>query len=415
MSVTSPNTAVPAETSPGWSGRAQFLADAYRLLADELAAATELRHRIHADPRVSGNERDTAALMEKALGVTGEWIDQGLVARIGAHDGPAIAIRAELDALPIAEESGVEFSSTGKAAHLCGHDVHMAALAATVRTITRLGAPVPLLAVLQPREETLPCGAADFIVAPQLLKHEIRAFFGVHLQPQLPDGAFSAVAGAVNAAADEFDITIEGRAAHGAYPQLSRDPIVAAASVVGALQHLVSRRADPMSPAVLTIGSIQGGSSHNAIPAEVRLQGTLRTFDETFRTQLHELVTTTAEAIATAHGCVAQVVVERGEPVMENDPVLATTVTRALEEAGFTEGKPLRSCGADDFSYYGTVFPALMIFAGVGPADGSSPGLHHPKFVPSDAAIAAVARIMIAAYTESAEQILNAENDGSNR
>ncbi|MBX3094018.1 MAG: amidohydrolase [Cryobacterium sp.] len=399
--------------SSTWAGRERFLAEADRLLELELADAAELRHRIHADPRVSGNERDTTTLVEQALGVTGEWIDQGLVARIGAAEGPAIAIRAELDALPIAEESDVPWSSTGDVAHLCGHDVHLAALVAATRTIVKLGAPVPLLAVLQPREETLPCGAADFIVSDTLLRHDIRAFFGVHLQPQLPDGTFSAVAGPVNAAADELDIVITGRAAHGAYPQLSRDPIVAAAALVGALQHLVSRRSDPMSPAVLTIGSIHGGSSHNAIPGEVRLMGTLRTFDEQFRTTLHELVRATAQGIATAHGCTAEVTLELGEPVMENDAVLAASVTQALESSGFTEGRALRSCGADDFSYYGTVFPALMIFAGTGLADGTSPGLHHPSFVPSDEAIESVARIMLASYATAAESLLAAENTGS--
>jgi amidohydrolase len=336
----------------------------------------------------------------------GTWIEQGFVRRIGSETGPAIAIRAELDALPIAEQSDLPWSSRGTVAHLCGHDVHLAALTAVVQTVHELGAPVPLVAVVQPREETLPCGAADFVEDNALLKHDIHAFFGVHLQPRIRDNAFSAAAGPVNASADEFTIRLVGRASHGAYPQLSRDPIVAIAALVSALQHLASRRADPMNPTVLTIGSIQGGSSFNAIPQDATIRGTLRTFDEGFRHQLHDLVRQTAEGIAAAHDCEAEVSTGLGEPVMNNDTALSHRITRALEDVGFDEAAALRSCGADDFSFYGTKFPALMIFAGTGTADPESPGLHHPSFVPPDTAIDQVARIMLTAYAAACEQIL---------
>lgn len=390
-----------------WAGRDRFLEAALAELRRHLSDAVELRHRIHADPRVSGDERDTANLLAAAMGVDDlEWISDGLVVRFGRPEGPAVAVRAELDALPVAEETDVPWRATGEVAHLCGHDVHLAALAALTRCLERVGHPVPLVAVLQPREETLPCGAADLVASEELLRHDIHAFLGVHLQPRLPEGHFSAVAGPVNASADEFEVVLLGAAAHGAYPQLGRDPIVAMAALVGALQQLVSRRADPMNPTVVTVGSANAGSSYNAIPARATVRGTLRTFDEAFRSQLHALVRRTAMGIADAHGCQAVVEIGTGEPVMVNDAALAARVTAGLERHGLVEGAPLRSCGADDFSFYSTVFPSLMTFLGTGSGAEDEPGLHHPRFLPPDAAVGQVARAMLVAYAEACDAII---------
>ncbi len=369
-------------------------------LRRHLPAALRLRHSVHADPRVSGDERDTTKLMAEAIGFEGEWVEEGMVYRFGPSEGKAIAIRAELDALPILERTGVSWASTSGIAHLCGHDVHLAALVAVIHTLRDVGFALPLVAVLQPREETLPCGAADMVEAQALLRHDIRAFVGVHLQPKLPDGEFSAAAGPVNASADEIAVVLRGRPAHGAYPQLSRDPVVASAALIQALQHLVSRRSDPMNPTVLTIGVVHGGSSYNAIPSEVTLKGMIRTFDETFRQDLHHIMHQVCEGIAMAYDCSAEVTYGFGEPVMMNDPILSELVTRGLEANGYVNGVELRSCGADDFAFYGTRFPSLMIFAGTGDGDPNTPGLHHPEFLPPDDAVEQVARMMLTAYAE---------------
>lgn len=378
---------------------------------DELGAylpdAIQLRHRIHADPRLGGDEYDTRDQVVRALGLSGgENVYEGYVVRVGEPTGPVIAIRAELDGLPIQETSGVQWASTRPGvSHLCGHDVHAAALTAATKVIASLGSPVPLLAVFQPREESFPSGAADFVAADALRNHEIAALIGVHLQPGIPKGSASAAAGAVNASADNFDILVHGRPAHGAYPHLSRDPILAAAAVIQGLQQLVSRRIDPMRPAVVTVGRVSGGDSHNAIPAQVLLQGTIRSYSKADRDLLHEEVRRISESVSTAFGCTASVVIQLGEPILENDEQLARLTSSRLVVNGFRETAPIRSCGADDFAFFSAQLPALMVFAGVGDGDPNSPGLHHPAFVPDDSSVEEVARIMLLGYFAAANAL----------
>lgn len=380
-----------------------------RLLAEGLESAVELRRRIHGDPRVSGDERDTAELLVDRLGLLdgeGEWVTDGYLARLGGP-GPAVALRTELDALPIPEETGVPWAATGSVAHLCGHDVHMAALSLVVDAIRAVGFPVPLVVALQPREETLPCGAEDFMRSDWLHHQDIRAFIGAHVQPSIPAGTVSAIPGAVNASADEFTITVSGRASHGAYPHLSRDPIVAAAAVILAIQQLVSRRTDPMEPAVITVGEIRSGSSFNAIPGVATLRGTIRTYTEESRAAMQELLSECASAVALGYGCEAETSVGLGEPVLHNDETLAHAVSDSLVAAGFARGPELRSCGADDFSFYCARFPALMVFVGTGDAAEGAPGLHHPRFLPDDSAVLDVARVLLASYITAGRLILH--------
>jgi len=381
-------------------------------LAEALPEAVELRHRIHRDPHFGGDEAPTVAELS-ALLVSNNDADErsavevagGLLVRSGGP-GAAIAIRAELDALPIQESSDYPWASErAGVAHLCGHDTHTAALVATIRAVEAVGAPVPLVAIFQPREEVIPAGAIDMLAYPGLADHDIRAVLGVHVQPVLSRGTVAAAPGPINAAADNFDIVVTGRPAHGAYPHLGRDPILAAAAIVQGLQQLVSRRIDPMRPSVVTVGSIVGGTSHNAIPSEVRIMGTLRSYDETDQQLLHSELATIVEAIGTAHGCEAKAEIELGEPVLRNDEDLAALVSSALTAGGYTPAPALKSCGADDFSFYCERYPSLMMFAGVGDGSPDSPGLHHPSFVPSDETVGELARIMLLSYFAIAEQL----------
>ena len=365
-----------------------------------LPEAVELRHRIHAEPRLGGDEFDTREEVLRALGMPGaQLIHEGFVLRIGDANGPSIAIRSELDALPIQERSEVPWHSRrANVAHLCGHDVHMAALVAVTRVLDRVDPPVPLLAVFQPREETIPSGAKDFIDDPTLLDHDIRAMIGVHLQPAIPDGSISAAAGAINAAADNFDILVQGRPAHGAYPHLGHDTVLGAAAIVQSLQQIVARRVDPMSPAVITVGRISGGDSHNAIPSEVSLQGTIRSYTQAERTLIHRLVITIVRSTAEAYGCAVDVKISGGEPVLRNNAELAVGLTAQLRSNHFIESAPVRSCGADDFAFFSAHMPSLMVFAGTGDGDPHSPGLHHPQFAPEDTSVRQVARVMLLGY-----------------
>ena len=230
---------------------------ASRLLAAieaELPAATELRHQIHREPELGGHEERTATRIAEALGDPGApWVTQGRLVRIpaggGGPDGAGpgevhVAVRTELDALPLTEETGAPWASVNGAMHACGHDVHMAGLVAFGRALRAVGGPRPVLAVLQPREESSPSGALDVVSSAELAAVPVGAFVAVHMHASLPPGTIAVQGGPVNASSDDLTVTIEGRPAHAAYPHLGRDPIVAAAGTVMALQHLVSRRID---------------------------------------------------------------------------------------------------------------------------------------------------------------------------
>jgi amidohydrolase len=281
----------------------------------------------------------------------------------------------------------------------------MAALALVTRVLRSVDLGCRLVSVFQPREETTPSGAVDLLADGRLVQAGLAAMVGLHLQPVLPDGAFSAAPGAVNASADDFVIRVVGRPSHGAYPHRSRDPIVAAAQLVGALQTLTSRESDPMQPSVVSVGRIHGGDAVNAIPGSVELGGTIRSFSEEGRTELHDGMRRIATGIGVASDVTVEVDIDLGESVLHNDPATAATVTSALRRAGLIESPPLRSCGADDFSYYGRVAPSVMIFIGVGPGDRSAPGLHHPAFVPENRAVGSLATAMLVAVDALAEGI----------
>jgi amidohydrolase len=385
------------------SGLDRDLADAlFARLDEQLPAAYELRRRLHSDPRVSGDESDTLDAVLAELGLPAERVSGGAVVLVGPEGRPTVALRAELDGLPVVEQTTVEWRSRNGAMHACGHDVHLAAAVAVARAVQAGPAPAPLLLALQPREERTPSGAVDLISSEELQRHDVVGFVAVHVQPQIPRGEAAANPGPVNAAADDVHITVYGRPGHGAYPHTTADSVLAAADLVGALHHVVSRQVDPMHPTVLTIAAINGGESTNVVPPEVRIAGTLRTFDEADRDRLATVIESTARAVTGIHGCTAEVQIVRGEPVLRNNDSLARATHPWLERAGLVPTAELRSCGADDFSYYGARYPSLMIFLGVGGGD-DQPGLHHPKFLPSEDDVAAVARAMLAGYLGSCD------------
>jgi len=379
------------------------LTRALSALRKHLPDAVELRHAIHRVPHVGTHEAPTADLVATALGrPQAPWVTQGRIIRFGNSAGPSIALRAELDALPIAEETGVPWASENGAMHACGHDVHLAALVAATLAIAEVieGDPdaTGLVAILQPREECLPSGALDIVQSSEFKEQDVRAIIGVHVQPALAAGTFSAAPGAVNAAADEFRVQVIGRAGHGAYPHTTCDPVVAAAHVVQALQYLVSRQSDPMSPTVITIGSIHGGEAPNAVPNSVELTGTIRTYSEDERRALHEAVQRTCRATASIHGCQAEVTIGLGEPVLVNDDGLVAAVSPWICSTGLAEARPLRSCGADDFAYFTALVPGVMVFYGVGDGNASGPGLHSPRFLPDDSHVGGIAAVMVSSY-----------------
>jgi amidohydrolase len=373
------------------------------LVADEVPSATRLRHELHATPELGHDEVATAALVSQALGAPAEpVVGTGLLVRVG--DGAAAVVaRSELDGLPIVERTGAPYSSANGLMHACGHDVHMSALVALTRAVVRLGAdrPAPFWALFQPSEEAHPLGA-EMIVETGILDG-IRAIVAAHVHPGIQWGSIAADPGGVNAAADSLVFRIIGAPGHGAYPHLGRDPILAMAHVVSGLHSLVSRRIDPLHPAVVNVGAVHAGEAANVIPAFADARATLRTLDEGDRLTLREAARTLIEGTCSAHGCPVEIAIEPGEPLLANDPAITASVRALLPEAGLSLAEPWRSCGSDDFSFFSEVAPLLMAFVGLEGADGFAVRpLHHPEFLPPDAAVSAVARTLAMSYLGAA-------------
>jgi amidohydrolase len=369
---------------------------------DELEAARSLRRRLHSAPRVSGDEADTTVMVVEALdaGPGLEIADQGRVVLVGGGTPSrgCIALRAELDALPVTEATGVSWAATGGAMHACGHDVHLAATVAACRAIARVDGPVTVAALLQPREETAPSGARDIVASGILAELGVQAIVGAHVQPQIAAGRIAVTAGLVNASVDEFEIIVRGSGGHAGYPHTVRDPVVALASIVLNLQQIAARRIDPVHGAVCMVGGLSAGTATNVVPSTAHAFGSLRLMRAEDRDRAAKELVEIVEASAAAYGCQADVRLSDGEPALRNDPALAQAATQVLRTEGYPVIDDFRSFGADDFAHYGERLPALMMFVGV---DGGA-GLHDPRFLPPDDAVDTVADALIAGYVAAA-------------
>jgi len=288
--------------------------------------------------------------------------------------------------------------------HACGHDVHMAALIALTRAAHDLGDALParLMAIFQPSEEAYPSGAEQ-LAREELASPAPVAVVAAHVHPELPWGTVALDPGAVNASCDAVEITIEGEPSHGAYPHLGRDPILALAHVVVALHAQVARRIDPLSPAVLTVGVLQGGSAENVIPPRARARAALRAHRPEDRLALRQMVQEVVSGVAAAHGCRGSVELVPGEPALENDPRIVARARELLRSAGLAPALQWRSCGSDDFAFFGALAPLAMAFVGLEGAEGFEVRpLHHPELLPPDEAVAAVARVQAILYLAAA-------------
>jgi amidohydrolase len=375
-----------------------------RLLAGverELDLALELRHQLHARPELAHTEEMTAATVAEQLPVGSSTVaGSGRLATVGPRDGAPVAVRAELDGLPIQERTEAPFRATGGTMHACGHDVHMAALVALTRAAHALGdeLPVPLLAVFQPSEEAYPSGAEQLALG-ELAAHAPAAIVAAHVHPDLPWGSVALDSGPVNASCDVVEITVEGEPAHGAYPHQGRDPILALAQIVVALHAQAARRIDPHNPAVLTVGVLQAGSAENLIPAQAHARAALRAHRPEDRAALRQMVEEVVAGIAAAHGARGHVTLVPGEPVLENDPKIVALARELLPDAGLSPGPEWRSSGSDDFAFFGALAPIAMAFVGLDGADGFEPRpLHHPELLPPDSAVGAIARAQAVLY-----------------
>ncbi|HYJ62144.1 MAG TPA: M20 family metallopeptidase [Parafilimonas sp.] len=336
----------------------------------------ELRHHLHAHPELSFKEFETSRFI---AGKLSEWninykilAETGVVALLEGKNPSKriIALRADMDALPILEENNVEYKSQNNGVmHACGHDVHTTCLLGAAKILNELKdeweGSVKL--IFQPGEEKNPGGASLMIKEGVLENPKPEAIAALHVHPGLPVGKLSFRSGLVMASADEIYITVKGKGGHAAAPHVTTDTILVAAQIVISLQQIISRNKDPLTPSVLSICSFQGGNSTNVIPAEVKLMGTFRAMDETWRYKAHELIKKQTLEIAHALNAEADVHIDVGYPaVYNNTDATANAAKLAKEFIGNenVEETEIRM-GAEDFGFYAQQIPACFFRLGV--------------------------------------------------
>ena len=353
----------------------------------------DYRRHFHAHPELSMQEFETAKFIAarlKELGIPfrSGIAKTGIVATIeGKNPGKdLIALRADMDALPIKEIGDVPYKSGNEGVmHACGHDVHMASLLGAAYILNRLkdkweGS---IRLIFQPSEEAYPGGASLMIKEGVLENPKPRVIFGQHVFPNLDAGVVGFRPGPSMASTDEIYITVKGKSGHGATPELNIDPVVAAANVLVALQQVVSRNAPPSVPTVLSFGRFIADGKMNIIPNQATLDGTLRTYDEHWRTQAHEIIRRIAVKTAEAHGATCDVRIERGYPSLLNDSdVTGRAMKHAAELLGQEKVKEIEPrMTAEDFAYYSRIVPACFYRLGVRNQEkGITANLHTPDF-----------------------------------
>ncbi len=381
-------------------------------------AVVTWRRDIHQHPELGNREFRTAALVAKHLRRLGFEVHEkvahtGVVGVLrGGRPGPVIALRADMDALPVAELGDLPFKSTTRTTyngqevgvmHACGHDNHVAMLMGAAEVLSHHHAELngTIVFLFQPAEEGSPLGEAGG--APLMIKEgalanpAVEAVFGLHVMP-LPVGVVAYREQGIMASSDSFTINVQGRQTHGALPWQGVDPIVVASQIVLGLQTIVARQVDlTLTPSVLTVGAIHGGVRNNIVPEGVEMIGTIRTFDSGVRTQLHERLRRTATQIAASAGASADVSIRLGNGVTFNDAALTRRILPALQRVG---GAMLqvsdRQTTAEDFSAYQKEVPGVFFFIGVSPDDPDKVHPNHsPRFYADERALPIGVRALI--------------------
>lgn len=353
----------------------------------------EFRRHIHAHPELSFQEYETAKFVAEQLRqmdieVTEGVADTGLTALIkGKNPGKrVVALRGDMDALPILEQNDVPYKSTNEGVmHACGHDVHTSCVLGAALILNELKDEFEgtIKLIFQPGEEKNPGGASLMIKAGALENPRPNAMFGQHVIPYIPVGKLGFRAGKYMASADEIYLTVKGKGGHAALPDKAIDPIVISSQIVTALQQVISRNADPKTPTVLTFGSIHGGSAQNIIPDEVKLAGTFRALNEEWRFKAHDLIRKLCTSIAEGMGGSCDVNIDKGYPFLHNDEELAEKARQnAVEYVGEENIVDLDLwLGAEDFAFYSQELPSCFYRLGTGnEAKGTTVGVHTPTF-----------------------------------
>ncbi|MEK5034077.1 amidohydrolase [Paenibacillus sp. FSL R7-0302] len=349
----------------------------------------EIRRHLHRHPELSGEEVETTAyitslLKQAGVKITDSGLKTGVIAEVGGQQGgPVIALRADIDALPIQEETGLPYASLypGRM-HACGHDFHTAVLLGAVYQLkeqeSALSGTVRFL--FQPAEEKAK-GAQQIIAAGGL--DQVRAVIGMHNKPDLPVGTLGIKAGPLMAAADGFAVSIRGFGSHAAVPEAGIDPIVAASHIVTALQSIVSRNVSSLGSAVISVTQIHSGNSWNIIPDTAVLEGTIRSFDGAVRGRVLKRFEEVVTGVAAALGAEASVRWIGGPPPVINDALLARLGEETAAKLGYTAVQPVPSPAGEDFAFYQQEVPGLFVFTGT----AGSREWHHPAFELDEAAL----------------------------
>jgi amidohydrolase len=377
----------------------------------------EVRHQLHQNPELSNRETATAQLVAERLRGLGFEVRTGIAKTgvigilRGGRPGPVIAVRADMDALPVTEETDLPFKSTKRVtldgkevgvAHACGHDVHTAVQLGVAEVLSALKADLPgtVVFVFQPAEEGPPLGeegGAELMLEEGALDDpKPAAIFALHAMPELPVGQVAYTEGPTWAAVDQFVIRIKGKQSHGAYPHLGVDPIVIAAQAILALQTIHSRNIPALAPSVLSIGIVRGGERFNILPGEVYLEGTVRTYDEGVRTTIERRMREILDGVTKAGGGSFDLQYQRNAPATVNDAKLAKesrpALAAALGQENVIDSQPVM--GGEDFAYFANRIPGFYFRLGTTLPETTSCGLHTPNFRADDQAVPVGMRAM---------------------
>lgn len=363
------------------------------LAAEYLPGIIEIRRHIHANPELSFKEFKTSEYVKSTLADMGisnvkELAGTGIVARIEGEnpDTAMVSLRADMDALPISEQNDVPYKSCNPGVmHACGHDVHTASLLGAAKILNELksewSGTVQL--IFQPGEEVLPGGASIMIEEGMFQNQSPHAVFGQHVFPELAAGKVGFKPGIYMASTDEIYVTVKGKGGHGAKPDKNIDPVLITSHLIIALQQVVSRWANPTMPSVLSFGKVIANGATNIIPGEVTIEGTFRTFDESWRKEAHERMIALAEGLVKSMGGEVEFRIETGYPVLKNDADLtAKSIARAIEYLGEENVVPLDlRTTAEDFAYFTQLMPSCFYRLGTASPNGeNSFPVHNSRF-----------------------------------
>jgi len=387
-----------------------------RLTNSQLNLESELigiRRHLHQHPELSDEEYETTAYIRSRLEQAGIRIVElglktGIVAEVGGlRGGPLAALRADIDALPVHEDTGLPYASkVAGRMHACGHDFHTASAIGAALLLKEREASLPgtVRLLFQPSEEKA-TGARRLIERGALTG--VQALFGIHNKPDLPVGTIGIKEGPLMAAADGFLVEVSGIGSHAAVPEAAIDPVVAAAHIVTALQTVVSRNVGPLDSAVVSVTRLNTGTSWNVIPDKAVFDGTLRTFEEPVRLRVMERLQEVVQGVASAFGAKVSVRWIQGPPAVRNDARLAELARETAERAGLTAVVPRPSLAGEDFAFYQRHTPGLFVFVGTsGPQEW-----HHPSFdvderalLPTASYLSELAEAALEKLAESAEE-----------